>query len=329
MTAAESLLRPATSADVARRAGVSRSTVSNILNGNDARFSPETRQKVQDAAKELDYQPSLAGRSLVSGRSETIVVLVANVAFAAHLQNAVDRVMTTTRHLGGNVVIRLAGDTPQATAEALAILRPLAVVDLGVLSMDERDWLERRGTIIVPNVTPDPVAPLDGGISQLQAAALLDHDPRVLWFAGPADTVRDPFAPSRFAALAVASQVAGLPEPKSVSVEVTLQGGLAGLAEVLAGPLPAGIACYNDDVALALLAAARERDVDVPNTIAIVGVDNSPVGQMWRPRLTTVDTDLEGMVDAIAIALRSRLGEPGLDVPAPHGQFSLIRGDTA
>ena len=55
--------RPATSADVAVHAGVSRSTVSNILNGHDARYPESTRQRVRDAAAALDYRPSLAGRT--------------------------------------------------------------------------------------------------------------------------------------------------------------------------------------------------------------------------------------------------------------------------
>ncbi len=329
MTTTDQTVRPATSADVAHRAGVSRSTVSNILNGNGERFSPETRQKVTDAARELDYQPSLAGRSLVSGRSDTIVVLVANMSFAAHFQNAVDRVMQQTRQFGGNVVIRLAGETPRATSESVAKLRPLAVVDLGVLAPEERHWLEGRGVIIVPEYVDESGAYPDGGVSALQASALLEHQPRTLWFAAPGEQVRDPYSPARLIALRAVCKEAGLPEPGSIPVDLDLKSGTAALDQILRGPLPAGVACYNDDVALSLLAAARERQIDVPNTLAIVGVDNSPVGQFWSPRLTTIDTDLTGLVDSVTVALRARLGEDGLDVPPPHGHFSLVHGETA
>ena len=330
MSTTERAGRPATSTDVARRAGVSRSTVSNILNGNDARFPEQTRQRVLDAARELEYQPSVAGRSLVSGRSDTIVVLVWNVSFAAHFQDAVDQVMVNTRQIGANVVIRLAGETPRATSDAVSILRPLAVVDFGVLTLEARARLEERGTIVVPTLSSaDGTAPADGGISAMQASALLTHEPQALWFVGLSDHERDPYVPDRHDALRAICEVEGLPSPQIVGVELTVSSGLDALERILQGPLPAGVACYNDDVALTLLAAARELDIEVPTTIAIVGVDNSPVGQMWSPRLTTIDTDLRGVVDAMALDLRARLGETGVEVPPAYGHFALVRGETA
>lgn len=322
--------RPATSADVARHAGVSRSTVSNILNGNDARFPERTRQKVLDAARELEYQPSIAGRSLVSGRSDTIIVLVANATFAAHFQDAVERVMRNTRHIGGNVFIRLAGESPRATSEAIATLRPLAVVDFGVLAAEERASLEARGTLIVPSLAPnDSGTGRDAGISDLQASALLEHSPERLWFAVPSNYERDPYIPSRHEALRRVSIEAGLPPAEIITLDLTTESGVEALRTALATSPTAGFACYNDDVALTLLAAARDLNVDVPATVSVVGVDNSPAGQMWSPRLTTIDTDLIGMVDAIAIELRIRLGEADLEMPTTRTHFALVRGESA
>ncbi|MBO0982660.1 LacI family DNA-binding transcriptional regulator [Rathayibacter sp. SD072] len=330
MTTTEHSGRPATSADVARHAGVSRSTVSNILNGNVSRFPERTRQKVLDSARALDYQPSFAGRSLVSGRSDTIVVLVANAVFAAHFQNAVERVTRNTRQIGGNVVIRVAGESPRATSEAIAGLRPLAVVDFGVLSSGERAWLEDRGTLIVPSIARDQTGTSrDGGISSLQASALLEHQPKGLWFAAPANLDRDPYIPSRYEALQRVAADAGLPRTELLSLDLTVESGISALRAVLATSSTAGIACYNDDVALTLLAAARELGIDVPGTIAVAGVDNSPVGQMWSPRLTTIDTDLVGMVDAIAVELRILLGETELEMPSSRTHFTLVRGESA
>ncbi|MFK0402022.1 LacI family DNA-binding transcriptional regulator [Microbacterium sp. NPDC090225] len=330
MTAAPHFGRPATSADVAQRAGVSRSTVSNILNGNDERFPERTRKRVLEAARELEYQPSVAGRSLVSGRGDTIVVLVANAGFAAHFQDAVERVARNTRQIGRNVVIRLAGENPRATSEAIAVLRPLAVVDFGVLSLEERTWLEARGTLIVPSLTEAKShSARDGGITELQASALLDHDPKRLWFAVPLNYQRDPYVPSRHQALKEVSQTAGLGGAELVALDLTLDSGKHALGTILQQATPAGVACYNDDVALTLLAAARDMNVTVPQTLAVVGVDNSPVGQMWSPRLTTVDTDLIGMVDDIAEELRDLLGGSELVDRSARTGFTLVRGESA
>jgi len=319
---------PATSADVARLAGVSRSTVSRILSGNHGRFPEHTRQKVHDAARELDYQPSVAGRSLVSGRSDTIVVLVVNATFATRFQDAVDRVMTTTSEIGGNVVIRLAAETPRATAESLAMLRPLAVVDFGVLGLPEREWLESRGVIIVPPGPETDGGDSDGGIIDLQVSALLERDREALWFAGNENSERDQNSARRRARLVGLSESSGLPAPGRLTVDLTLASGTDALRTVLAGPLPAGIACYNDDVAMTLLAAARELAIRIPEDVAVVGVDNSPLGQMWSPRLTTVDTNLRRIVDSMAHQLRRRLGRPGGEPELGDRRFTLVRGET-
>ena len=71
--------RPATSADVAKRAGVSRATVSYILNDKPGHtFTPETRAAVLQAAHDLAYQPNIAARGLIGGRSRLIGFLYDN-----------------------------------------------------------------------------------------------------------------------------------------------------------------------------------------------------------------------------------------------------------
>ncbi|MCK2022697.1 LacI family transcriptional regulator [Microbacterium sp. kSW2-24] len=330
MTTTHGSLKPATSSDVARLAGVSRSTVSNILNGNDARFPESTRERVFTAARELEYQPSLAGRSLVSGRSDTIVLLVPHTSFGGNLQDAVDQIMVGTRQIGGNVVVRFASENAETTRGAINSLRPLALVDFGVLSTEDREWLEARGTIIVPSRGAQRATVSDGGIGTLQADVLLESGPRELWFAALSDKRFDPYGPGRFAALESYCTERGLPSPRQVSVELTLDGGVAALREILDVGRPAGVACYNDDVALALLAAARELGVSVPKDISIVGVDYTPLGQLWAPTLTTIDTDLRGLVTSLAEDLRSRLSGADADAAAvPHLHFRVVRGQSA
>lgn len=331
MTAIGGQRKPATSIDVARRAGVSRSTVSNILNGNDARFPESTRQRVLAAARELEYQPWLAGRSLVRGRSDTVVVLLPNTTFGSNLQDAVDHVVLATSQIGGNVVVRFAGKTPKATLAAIMALRPLALVDFGVLLRADYDRLDAMGTIVVPSLpAEDPPTPPDSGIAHLQADALLERGPRALWFAALSDERLDPYGPGRIASLRGYCRERGLPEPRQVRVPITVPGAKAALAEIIANGVPAGIACYNDDVAIALLAGGRELGVKVPETISVVGVDHTPIGQLWAPPLTTVDTDLRGFVDALSIDLQARLnGISPTDNALRHLHFTLVSGGTS
>src|SRR5690242_14872058 len=103
MSAEHAGSRRATSFDVARAAGVSRSTVSQVLNG-DLRFPAETRAKVVAAAQMLSYRPSRAGRALVTGSSDIVVMLVPNATFGPHLQDSIDRITDASTPSGLSVV---------------------------------------------------------------------------------------------------------------------------------------------------------------------------------------------------------------------------------
>ena len=77
----------ATSEDVAKRAGVSRATVSQILNGRGQRFASATRERVTQAAAELEYLPSSAGRTLALGSSDIVIAVIPNTTFGGNLQD--------------------------------------------------------------------------------------------------------------------------------------------------------------------------------------------------------------------------------------------------
>ncbi len=287
---------PATSSDVARRAGVSRATVSHVLNGQGERFPEGTRQKVLDAATALSYIPSPAGRALASGRGDTIVVLLPNTTFASTLQDAVDQVAIDTASLGAHVVVRFAGQNPEATIAPLLRLRPLAVVDFGVLTDRDRTTLEKSGAVVVPSrsnpLVNTEISAFDERIGKLQVEALLRGGPRTIIYASLLDSRTDPYGPSRYTAVARACEEAGLRPPSNAAVPIKLEGAVQALKPLLKPGIPIGIACYNDDVALALLSAARELGTDVPQEMSLVGVDHTDIGQLWQPRLTTVSLNI-------------------------------------
>ncbi|MEU5154165.1 LacI family DNA-binding transcriptional regulator [Glycomyces sp. NPDC021274] len=328
MTSEPVLEKPATAADVARLAGVSRSTVSFILNGKLDRFPEETRRRVLDAAERLRYRPSSAGRSLVSGRSDTVIVLLPNTTFGSNLQDAVDRVVEHSATFGGNVVVRFASTTVDATLDAIRALRPLAVVDFGVLSAEDRENVEKTGVIVVSSLRRGGGQP-DGGIGEIQADALLRRGPRRLWFASLSDNRIDAYGPHRFKALQRYCEERGLEPPRTVSVPLTVEGGAAALRAVLEAGGPAGIACYNDDVGMALLAGARREGVEVPETVSLVGVDNTPMSALSSPTLSTVDTGIATMVDLLSIQLERRLGRDVDAETEPVHRFTLVERESS
>jgi len=288
----------ATSWDVARLAGVSRSTVSQILNGNDERFPQETRDRVRAAAAELAYRPSRAGRSLVSGVSDIIVVVVPNITFGRHLQDAVDSIANSTAARGLSVVVRYAGNDPEATLATVLDLRPTAVVDFGVFTEKERLAIEAAGIVALPeqSMVSETLEDPNHHIGRLQVRHLLETPGRRLVMALLQDSRLDTFGPDRQRGVFDEAAALGTPEPAVIRVPLTLDGAVEALAGVIReNPnVPLGVCCYNDDVAIALIAAARELSLSVPQQVAVIGVDNTEIGQLISPRLSSVAVDLIG-----------------------------------
>ena len=301
-------VRPPTSADVAAHAGLSRATVSQILNGRGDRFLPETHERVHSAAAALHYQPSRAGRSLVRGRDDTVVVLVPSTTFGGNLQDAVDQVTAELEPHGANVVVRFAGKTADLTLAAIRRMRPWAVINLGYLDAVDQNRLETDGIAVVPRRTAPARSTRHDPIAELQVGALTARGLRPIAFAGIADQRPSPWEPQRYEAIRAACAARDLPEPRRVSLPLELTGAKAVLEDLL-GSSPIGLACYNDHVALAALAAARDLGAPVPDQLAVIGLDATALGQLWSPRLSTISFDIQGLMSA---AVRSLLEIEGV-----------------
>lgn len=314
---------PATAADVAAVAGVSRTTVSHILNGRGDRFPDRTRDRVLAAAKELDYRPSPAGRNLVNGRSDTVVVVAPNTTWGPNLQDAVEQVARDVEPFGGTAFVRFVGaEEGAATVSSILTLRPLAVVDLGVLTGADRQRLEDHGVIAVPRINPDGSGGgLDRTIAEMQLRELTRSSDRTIYFGALSDTRLDQYGPGRFAHLADLRLEAGGREPIWIDVPLDAEGATAAVAAIaVEGPI--GFACYNDDVALAVLAAARRLGRATPDEIAVIGVDHTPVGQLWAPPLTTIDVNVRAIMDA---AIRDLQVATNRDVSERSDRVDLAR----
>lgn len=326
----DALTRPATSYDVAALAGVSRSTVSRILNGDDAPFPDVTKQRVRDAAAKLRYRPSAAARSLVTGHNDTIVIVAPNSRFSGHVQDALDEVAGQTRPYSANVVLRFVTSASKDTVDSLQQLRPLAVLNLGVLSRNEIVELENRGVMVVPEVVGSEEATGDPGFARLQAEQLRTHGDRPLWYAEAEGDKPEPYSDDRFAALHSYCTAEGLAPPGLVQVSLDIEGGKLALSRVLSSDSSAAIACYNDEVALTLLAAAREMDVEVPGRVAIIGMDDIIAGQLWSPRLTSIRINMQPLIATLAAELRDRLaGRTHRAEELAEDFFTVVPGETA
>ncbi len=291
----------ATIGDVARRAGVSTATVSRVLAGV-GRARPETRTRVLDAARDLDYRPSAVARSLKLRTTQTLGLIITDIEnpFFPQLVRAVEDV---AREHGYAVLLCNATDDPDREASYLDLLVDRrvdgVVIAVSGLGVRQSDWLAEPPLPVVlvntvasglphPSITSDNV---DGG--RQAAAHLLDLGHRHLGFltAGP----RNAAAPTRLAGVRRALEARGL-EPLSVPVvvgEPGVAGGESALCRLLeSAPETTGVLAYNDLMAIGAMRAIRASGRAVPGDISVVGFDDVAIAAYSDPPLTTIAQDI-------------------------------------
>ncbi|WP_395243247.1 LacI family DNA-binding transcriptional regulator [Agromyces sp. MMS24-K17] len=313
-----------TSEDVAKHAGVSRATVSQILNGRGQRFAEATRDRVTQAALELGYEPSSAGRTLARGSSDFVIALIPHTTFGATLQDFFGRMTDELAAHGLTLVLRLSTPSAASLARVITSMKPAAVFSLTPFSDEERALIGDRG---VHGLDPTSTGETEynHAIGLLQGRTLIKHGYRRLAFAHLADARQDPFGADRESGVRTACLEAGLLEPESVGLDVTPDDADRAL-DTLSG-VGIAVACYNDDVATALLSAATRRGWRVPEDLALIGMDHTTLGRLTLPPLTTLDFDLQAAVEAAIFSILAITGHADAgNRPQRHAGLRVVPG---
>ncbi|AQT75589.1 LacI family DNA-binding transcriptional regulator [Streptomyces sp. fd1-xmd] len=282
-----------TSADVARRAGVSRATVSYVLNNTEAvRISEPTRRKVREAAEELGYVPHAAARSLRAGRTRIVLMPTPHVPIGPLYSTFLDELQWALRRLDYTVVqygsLGLSGDE---AVRAWAELRPVAVISLGEITLSARNvaTLRRAGARAVITMGPTAVPGAHALVMDQQqvgaraAAHLVERGRRRIGVVVPREAGLELFAAPRLTgARGVAgAEVQALPMAYSEESAAELAARWRGLR------LDAAFA-YDDEYAMLLMRALLDEGLRVPEEVAVIGADDLLLGRLLRPRLSTV-----------------------------------------
>ena len=301
-----------TSADVARVAGVSRTTVSLVLNGKSAwSFPEETRNRVLDAARQLDYRPRASARALAAGRSNIVLLAVPDLPIGAGISRFVEQLTAALAGHGLTLVTHLAGADARPLPDVCATLEASAVTALESFSGEMAEALQRAGAQVVLPVL-DPAPPMRE-VGRIQAAHLAARGHQLLGYALPTEPAHLPMARQRLDGAALACAAAGLEPP--VAVEMGLDAASAERAVAgWAARSVTGVCAFNDEYAMAVLSGSRARGLAVPGDMAVVGVDDIPVAQFAAPPLTTVAFDLHEAgrhrAEAIVAGLEGREPPP-------------------
>ena len=317
-----------TTADVARESGVSRTTVSYVLNDTaGAAISPATRQRVRAAAARLGYVPSAAARALRSGRSDLVLCALPDWPVGPVIDSLLDHLTGELATRGLSVLVYHCREQ-RPLSDLWRAVTPRAVVGFTAFSAEEERAMHRAGIQVIGTVLdadprrPGAFAVPQTEVGRLQVRHLAGAGHRVIGYAQTTDPRVADFAAPRLAGVREECRRLGLPAPRVQPVEVSTASGRAAVPVWRASPDPVtAVAAYNDEVALAVLAGLRESHLRVPQDVAVIGVDDVPAGRLSAPALTTVSQSVHlqarYLCDAVVAALDGG--------PEPSGPADVLR----
>ena len=333
---------PVTLSEVAARAGVSVSAVSKVLRGTtEIRVSPETRQRILDAAQELRYRPNFAARALQSARTQVLGLVVPDLtnALFTELMHGVED--SAAAH-GYTVLLgRLDTDRPQT--EVIARLLGEGRVDGLVLqatdgvdpvSLDQ--LLDPRAAVALINSTAPgrassvTVDDVGGGRTATEHLVSLGHTRIAL--AGGLPTSYT--ARLRRRGHQEAMRAAGL-DPRAdheTALGYTAAQGREALQQLLRlDPRPTAVVVANVNAAIGLLAEAHAQGVDVPGELSVATVLDSWTAENTWPPLTAVRMQFYAMGERAVASVVRRLGDGPMtdEVVLDPPPELVVRGSTA
>jgi DNA-binding LacI/PurR family transcriptional regulator len=322
---AEARLRRVTSADVAREAGVSRATVSYVLNNTPHQtIPPDTRRRVLDAAARLEYAPSAAARTLRSGRSDVVLCLLPDWPMGQEVGMLLSHLSAALARQGMTLVAHPSTRADRPFTEIWKALTPAAVLAFEEISEEEIGAMRAAGVA--------PLVALLGRsrrrrrelevpqqrVGRLQATHLASVGHSRLGYAYPDDPRVAIFAEPRLEGVSAACADAGLAQPAVITVPLEAAAAATAVGQWRASGVT-GVCAYNDEVALAVLAGMRIAGLTAPQDMAVIGVDDIPPARLAVPPLSTVATDQTVVAERLAGTIVNVIaGRPEEDTPEPE-----------
>ncbi len=331
--------RPATLGDVAQLAGVSPSTVSNVVRGADV-VAAGTRHRVLVAIDQLGYRPNVLARQLLHGRATTIGIIARDLRnpFIAEMASLVER--EVARFGFATMFCATEGDH-EREEQAVGLMLENRVSGLLFLSFLGRpSEIGARINGQIPSVFVAAEEPWADSVTvdehrggEIVARHLIELGHRRLAFVGPQH--RDRADSRRLEGFLCAATKAGL-QPIVIAwdppdEDPTIDAARTEWREILAGKTAAtGIFAANDFAAIDLLDVADALEIRVPDDLSVVGFDDVDMARLRRISLTTVNQPRDVLVKLGVEVLFGRIdgriaGEPRVTLA---GVELKVRGST-
>lgn len=286
--------------DVAKAAGVSKVTVSYVLNGHGSRvrISEPTRARVVEAARTLGYTPNAIARMMVTKRCSTLGVVFQYAQYFTVWSTFTNEVMLgicqATVQQGYDLLLHTGSlDTSRSEADALSDGR----VD-GVLALRDNDdetlsELLRRPlpTVLFFTRSDDPNVPFVDADNLMGGQIAVDHltglgHQRIGIISGSEHSTS---SSDRRKGFLTAMERSGLPVEPGHDLSVPNLEDSQALIDLLQSPnRPTGLVCWSDDVAFAVLKTAAQLGIQCPAELSVIGFDSLQACEYSTPRLTSI-----------------------------------------
>jgi len=310
----------ATMNTIATHLGVSRATVSHVLNGRSAeqRIRPETQSRVLDVARELGYRPNALARSVRSGKSRMIGYLVSDPRYEPYWNTIIGALDEAEQE---GFTLKVLSVTPGTFAERIRQCMELRLGGLIVrINQDKSTLFAEANRVGIPVVTVDESVPQSFGVRVNAADALgcreavshlveLGHR-RIGFISSGFGRQPLEIVPTREGLFLQEMATRGLDVPDGCVTRETMlvygrrakaghdtATGLAATDALLEHPAgrPTAIFCWRDEAALVAIQACHRRGLRVPGDISVVGFSDISAAWLCDPPLTTCQSPWEEM----------------------------------
>lgn len=289
--------------DIAKKTGLSVVTVSRVLNNN-PRVRQSNRIKVEEAIKELDYRPNAAARSLSSGKTGMIALVVPHLtdAFIIQVMSSVEKALKDCEMF--MVVVSAASDADfsesvyaslvmEGRVDGVIVLTPVYNPDyffelkkrnIPVVLLDQHEVNLQAPTVSVDNFTGG----YEATMSLIKAGARnVAHISGAEQFESSQERMRGYIKAVRDSGIEPGDNLI-------IKGDFTVACGFGAVQNwVTSGSLPDAVFAADDNTAFGVLNAAQAYGISVPKQLAVIGYDDHPFASMLRPRLSTVKQPAE------------------------------------
>ncbi|MCL7747665.1 LacI family DNA-binding transcriptional regulator [Halalkalibacter alkaliphilus] len=310
--------------DVAKLSGLSKTTVSRVIN-NHPYVSDKKREQVLKAMKELGYIPNPSARRLRGQLTTTIGVIVPRIVnpFFAHLINSIEQAASEK---GYQVLIGQSYEDKEKEVAFLNLLKTKQVDGI-IMTSTENDWnviesyIEYGPIMLCNDYVNQEIAPMirlnQAKGAYIGANHLIERGHRKIAYCTGGLFDEQGKGKDRNRGFQKALSEAGIKiNPKWIFIDQhTIEDGKHVLRQILEmEDRPTAIFTGSDEVAGGIVIAAKEKGLTIPNDLAVIGFDDQPIAEILDPKLTTIRQPVDLMGEKSIEVMIEMLENPEMEI---------------